>query len=67
MCRRKACSGPITTSTTPMATNDARAKRHQCQRRWTKITACPSSQAMMESGENQTSTSMTSNKPLAAG
>jgi hypothetical protein len=45
----------------------ARVKRHQCQRRWSKITACPNSQATRDSGENQTSSSMTSSKPWAAG
>ena len=42
-------------------------KRHQCQRRCSRITAWPSSQATMDSGENQTSSSMTSSRPLAAG
>jgi hypothetical protein len=45
----------------------ARVKRHQCQRRCNKITACPASQAMMDRGEIQTSTRMTSSRPLAAG
>jgi hypothetical protein len=42
-------------------------KRHQCQRRWSKITACPTNQATSDRGENQTSSTMTSNKPLVAG
>jgi hypothetical protein len=67
MCRRSASSGPVTASTTPMAARLARVKRHQCQRRCNRIKAWPSSHTMMDSGENQTSTSMTSNKPLAAG
>jgi hypothetical protein len=36
-------------------------------RRWSKITACPTSQATIDSGENQTSRSMTNSRPLAAG
>jgi hypothetical protein len=67
MCRRSASSGPVTASTTPMAARLARAKRHQCQRRCSKIPACPSSQATMDRGENQTSSTMTSSRPLAAG
>jgi hypothetical protein len=50
-----------------MTANDARVKRHQCQRRCSKITACATSQATMDRGENQTSTSMTSSGPLVAG
>ena len=67
MCRRRVSSGPVTASTAAIQARLARAKRHQCQRRWSRITACPASQATMDSGENQTSTSMTSSRPLAAG
>jgi hypothetical protein len=59
--------GPVITSTTAMAARLAKAKRHQCQRRCTRITAWPASHATMESGENQNSSSMTSSSPLAAG
>ena len=67
MCRRRASSGPVTASTSAIQARLARVKRHQCQRRWSKITACPTSQATMDSGENQTSSTMTSSRPLAAG
>ena len=67
MCRRRASSGPVTASTTAIQARLARVKRHQCQRRCSRITACPTSQATMDSGENQTSSRMTSSRPLAAG
>ena len=50
MCRRRASSGPVTASTTPIQARLARVKRHQCQRRCSRITACPTSQATMDSG-----------------
>jgi hypothetical protein len=67
MWRRRASWGPVTASTTLIQTRLARANRPQCQRRWSKITACPTSQATMDSGENQISRTMTSRRPLAAG
>jgi hypothetical protein len=43
----------VTASTTPIVARLARVKRHQCQRRCNKITACPSSHATMERGRSR--------------
>jgi hypothetical protein len=50
-----------------MAVRLARVKRHQCQRRWSKIAAWPISHATMDRGEIQTNSRMTRSRPLAAG